>query len=130
MAFIMVSLMVRQTAVETSLIMVSNMTVKTVAKTAQNTYLIMESEIPQLRVLETMEGTTPILELFATRQGLTCGWCGRYIRWSPLANSPVLCRVVADRKACWGCGVCRTACAPGALSLEPRAASADVATAW
>ena len=66
MAFIMVSLMVRQTAVKTSLIMVSNMTEKTVAKTAQNTYLIMESEIPQLRALETMEGTTPVLELSAT----------------------------------------------------------------
>jgi hypothetical protein len=54
MAFIMVSLMVRQTAVKTSLITVSNMTVKTVAKTAQNTYLITKSEIPQLTVPETM----------------------------------------------------------------------------
>jgi hypothetical protein len=54
--------------------MVSNMTVKTVAKTAQNTYLIMESEIPQFRVLETVEGTTPILELSETGEGLTFRW--------------------------------------------------------
>jgi ferredoxin len=38
--------------------------------------------------------------------------------------------VALDRAACWGCGTCRASCARGALSLEPRAASPDVAAIW
>jgi ferredoxin len=39
-------------------------------------------------------------------------------------------RVRIDRASCWGCGICRTVCHPGALALEPRSDAADVATAW
>jgi NAD-dependent dihydropyrimidine dehydrogenase PreA subunit len=39
-------------------------------------------------------------------------------------------RVALDRAACWGCGTCRTHCAGGALALEPRGATPDMAGHW
>jgi NAD-dependent dihydropyrimidine dehydrogenase PreA subunit len=38
--------------------------------------------------------------------------------------------IAIDRLSCWGCGVCRSACREGALALEPRAATRDVAEVW
>lgn len=35
-----------------------------------------------------------------------------------------------DRQGCWGCGTCRAHCARAAITLEPRAASPDVAARW
>jgi len=38
--------------------------------------------------------------------------------------------VALDRQGCWGCGTCRSHCRHDALALEPRAATAEVASSW
>jgi len=71
---IMVSLVARQTIVQTSLIMVSDMTVETMAEMARDRYFIMVWTMPQKMVLEMMEGMTPILESSVRHQALTPGY--------------------------------------------------------
>jgi hypothetical protein len=45
-------------------------------------YLIVESIVSRIAGLKAAVGTTPILELSATRQSLTCSRCKGYI-WYP-----------------------------------------------
>ena len=39
-------------------------------------------------------------------------------------------RVSLDAQKCWGCGICRSACTSGALSLAERRAVPEVAAVW
>jgi Fe-S-cluster-containing dehydrogenase component len=38
--------------------------------------------------------------------------------------------VALDITKCWGCGICRTGCTTGALSLTDRRSVPEVATLW
>lgn len=60
-----------------------------------------------------------------------CTRCGRCARLCPFtAIDASRASVAIDAGRCWGCGVCRSACAEGAISLLDRRAVPSVATLW
>jgi hypothetical protein len=101
MVVIMVAIMVASTVVITArvvvVIMVSVIVRITVVITVSVMVLVMASVIVAITVQamaatttwHTTDPTTPILELSATRLDLTSRQQGRYVWWSPLADSAV-----------------------------------------
>jgi NAD-dependent dihydropyrimidine dehydrogenase PreA subunit len=59
-----------------------------------------------------------------------CRACMRLCQFGALGFSAANKKVYVDQRACYGCGVCRAACAQEAISLRPRREVPVVASVW
>ena len=59
-----------------------------------------------------------------------CRACMRVCQFGAIAYSAADKKAYVDQTACYGCGVCRSACAKEAIELKPRAEVPAVANHW
>jgi len=59
-----------------------------------------------------------------------CRSCMRLCQFGAMAYSAANQKAFVDQRACYGCGVCRSACSKDAIALHPRAEVAAVAKLW